>query len=205
VSIGRKPVQHFLIVQKNKQNLSLAPIKWLVGSLNLLIILPPLLFELGAEKLAKYFYFALGLVCHQRADRSFYLFGNALLHTKAEVWSKVPFDHIFTFHFRNRFVCGEEFGCKFGVCTRCTGMYLGLLIGLLTSEFLRQWRIPKIIPILLIIPMILDGGIQTIAYILAPERGFYESTNPRRFLTGLLFGFGVGYLMVSAIREPIAK
>jgi len=177
----------------------------IAAGMNLMIILPPILFELGAEKFARFLYTILGIFCHQRPDRSFYLFGESLAYPKAEVWEKVPFNNIFTFDFQERFTCGENFGCKFGVCARCTGMYSGLLIGLLISEIFLQWRIPKIIPFLLILPMILDGGIQTIAYIIAPERGFYESNNIRRLITGLLFGFGVGYWAVSAIRAPIAK
>jgi len=184
---------------------SLTAIKSLVAGINALILLPPILFEFGAEKVARYLYTALGFICHQRADRSFYLFGEHLLYPKEEVWKIVPFDEMFTLDFRHRFTCNDALGCKFGVCSRCTGMYLGLLIGLLISEFLLQYKIPKFIPILFLIPLILDGSIQTIAYIIAPERGFYESTNPRRFLTGLLFGFGVGYLTVSAIKPVIAK
>jgi uncharacterized membrane protein len=57
----------------------------------------------------------------------------------------------------------------------------------------------------MLLPLALDGAVQTIAYIIAPEQGFYESTNPRRFITGLLFGMSLGYFMVSAIKEPIAK
>lgn len=184
---------------------SLRAIQGLVVAINVLILLPPVLFQLGAERLSKYLYIALGFICHQRADRSFYLFGEHLMYPKDVVWSRVPLDNFFTFDFSQRFTCGEGLGCRFGVCSRCTGMYLGLLLGLVISEILVRFRIPKVIPILFLIPLILDGGIQTIAYILAPEHGFYESTNPRRFTTGLLFGFGVGYLMVSAIKPAIAK
>lgn len=194
--------QPFTIVRKSNP---LALVKWIVAGMNLLIVLPPILAEYGANKIAGYLYFVLGIVCHQRADRSLYLFGDALLHPKAEIWRHVPFSEIFTFDFRQRFTCSADLGCKFGVCSRCTGLYVGLLLGLLLSEFMIQWKIPKIIPILFLIPLILDGGIQTVAYILAPERGFYESTNPRRLTTGLLFGFGIGYLMVSAVKKTIAN
>ncbi len=194
--------QHSIDVESNPP---LGVLRGIVAAINVVILLPPILVQVGLEKIAKYLYIVLGVICHQRADRSFYLFGDHFLYPKAEVWKHVPFDEIFTFDFRNRFTCGEGLGCKLGVCARCTGMYLGLLIGLLISELLLQFRIPKIIPILFLIPLMLDGTIQTIAYIIAPEQGFYESTNTRRFFTGLLFGFGVGYLMISAIKPAIAK
>ena len=177
----------------------------IVSAINLLIVLPPILMEMGANKLAQGMYFMLGFICHQRADRSFYLFGNSVMYPKATVWSHVPFDRIFTLDFRQRVTCNPALGCRFGVCARCTGMYLGLLIGLFFSELLLRFKIPKFIPVLFIIPLILDGTVQTIAYILAPEHGFYESTNPKRFVTGLLFGLGIGYLAISAIKAPIAN
>lgn len=195
----------YTIVQEVESKKQIRILQSVAVGINAMIFLPPILFELGAEKFARFLYTMLGFLCHQRADRSFYLFGDSLAYPKAEVWEKLPFNEIFTLNFRERFTCGENFGCKFGVCARCTGMYSGLLIGLLVSELLLQWRIPKVIPILLMLPMILDGGVQTIAYIFAPEQGFYESNNVRRLLTGLLFGFGVGYWAVSAIRAPIAK
>ncbi len=40
--------------------------------------------------------------------------------------------------------------------------------------------------ILLLIPLILDGGMQALTY--------YESTNKRRFLTGMLFGYALSNL-----------
>ncbi|MCC7304081.1 DUF2085 domain-containing protein [bacterium] len=186
-------------------NRTLHALQLLVAGINGLILLPPILMELGAQKLARYLYFILGVVCHQRADRSFYLFGENFMYAKSVIHQKVPLDQVFTFNFQDRFTCGAGLGCRLGVCTRCTGMYLGLLLGLIASELLLKMKMPKIIPILFLIPLALDGTIQTIAYILAPEHGFYESTNSRRFITGLFFGFGVGYFVVSAIRPEIAK
>lgn len=180
-------------------------LKTLVVIVNMLVLLPPILFHLGLERIATFLYSGLGFLCHQRADRSFFLFGEQLTYEKSTVQGIVPFDQIMTISFGKRFTCNEELGCKFGVCSRCTGMYLGVLVGVFLSELMQRWKIPKIFPLFLLVPLALDGIIQTIAYVLAPERGFYESTNPRRFITGVLFGFGVGYLAVSAIKTVIAK
>lgn len=174
----------------------------LVG-INTLVLLPPILMQMGADNVAQFLYRMLGLLCHQRADRSFYLFGESLLYPKETIWQQLEFDKVFAINPANRFTCSDSLGCKFGVCARCTGTYLGLLLGLIAAEFLMQWKIPKIIPILMLLPMAIDGGIQTFAYILAPEQGFYESTNPRRFFTGLFFGLGTGYLLAEAIMRPV--
>lgn len=176
-----------------------------VVGINMAVVLPPILIHQGFDRLGNYFYRVLALFCHQRADRSFYLFGEKLLYPKQYVLNNVPFNKVFTFNFSQRLTCSDSLGCKFGVCARCTGIYLGLMIGLLLAEIIASYKIPKIIPALMLIPLAIDGTVQTIAYIIAPEHGFYESTNPRRFVTGLLFGLGLGYFMVSAIKEPIAK
>jgi uncharacterized membrane protein len=194
-------MQQFTTANKGMLNIARA----IVVGINTLTVLPPILMQLGFDRVGNYFYRALGFFCHQRADRSFYLFGEQLLYSKQHVLEQVPFNKVFTLNFSQRFTCSDSLGCKFGVCSRCTGIYLGLLIGLLLAEIIASYNIPKLIPILMLLPLALDGAVQTIAYIIAPEQGFYESTNPRRFITGLLFGMSLGYFMVSAIKEPIAK
>lgn len=172
-----------------------------IGALNSMIFLPPVLYHFGATKVASFLYSIMGFFCHQRADRSFYLFGEALNYPKEVVLSQVPFDQIMTLQFGNRFMCNDSLGCKFGVCARCTGIYMGLFSGLMLSKWIEKLKIPKIVPVLMLIPLILDGGIQTLAYIFSPEHGFYESNNIRRFVTGSLFGLSLGYFSVLTINS----
>jgi len=108
-----------------------------------LTLLPPVLYKLGATGVAKVIYVMLGFLCHQRADRSFYLFGESLTYSKEEMISAVGFDKVFTINFSERFVCNEHFGCKFGVCSRCTGIYCGLLGGMIISEIFKGKEMPK--------------------------------------------------------------
>ncbi len=78
-------------------------------------------------------------------------------------------------------------GRKFPVCARCTGELAGIAAGLLLCVL---WRPPLWLTVVLMIPMVVDGLLQA----LTP----YESTNGRRLVTGLLFGWGlVGFLQVT--------
>lgn len=71
-------------------------------------------------------------------------------------------------------------GYQFPVCARCTG----LAIGYLASLFLRQFRaLAWQQDLLLVIPLILDGGTQYLR--------MRESTQRKRLLTGILCGVGV--------------
>lgn len=71
-------------------------------------------------------------------------------------------------------------GTPFPVCARCTGELVGGVAALLTCWFFRPdaWMAA-----VLMIPMLLDGGIQ-----MATK---YESTNWKRVVTGTLFGYGL--------------
>ena len=66
------------------------------------------------------------------------------------------------------------------LCARCTGELLGILAGLLLIFF---WQPPVWIPGILLVPLILDGGIQL--------KTAYESNNRRRVITGFFFGYGL--------------
>lgn len=50
---------------------------------------------------------------------------------------------------------------------------------------------PVLYALIFMIPMIFDGGIQLLT--------IYESTNIRRFLTGLFFGYGLFYLILVSV------
>ena len=78
-------------------------------------------------------------------------------------------------------------GKQFPLCARCTGIlagyFIGIFIALITGckHYLSY--------LFLIIPMIADGGIQLIF-----KR---ESNNLRRFITGIMGGIGIIFLLIS--------
>ena len=71
-------------------------------------------------------------------------------------------------------------GRRFPLCARCTGELFGLIFGAATFAFFHPGA-P--LSALLLLPMIVDGAVQAATA--------YESTNPRRFVTGALFGYGI--------------
>lgn len=76
-----------------------------------------------------------------------------------------------SFHFRGR---------KFPICARCTGELVGILTGLAGSFF---WLPSVPAAVLMLLPLVADGFLQL--------KTRYESTNPRRVVTGFLFGYGL--------------
>lgn len=79
-------------------------------------------------------------------------------------------------------------GLQFPVCARCTGVIAGQLTALIAFPF----RIPLSVCIACLAVMGLDWSIQ--------ELGIKSSTNPRKFLTGILGGFGLFSLYVNIFK-----
>lgn len=76
-------------------------------------------------------------------------------------------------------------GEKFPICARCTGELVGIVFALVSCFFFRP-SIP--VCIVLMLPMIVDGFVQRLTS--------YESTNPRRFVTGVLFGYALFIILI---------
>ena len=76
-------------------------------------------------------------------------------------------------------------GHKFPICARCTGELVGMILSLFSCFF---FRLSILVSVLLLLPMITDGVIQAVSS--------YESNNAKRFITGLLFGYGIIMLFV---------
>ena len=80
-------------------------------------------------------------------------------------------------------------GKPFPICARCTGELVGMVLGLVVCWF---YLPPTWVPCVLLLPMILDGFWQLLTH--------RESTNPRRFATGSLFGYAlVALLFISSL------
>lgn len=80
-------------------------------------------------------------------------------------------------------------GYQFPVCARCTGIILGYILSFVYC-FLHE-KINIYSAIVMIIPMAIDGGTQYFTN--------YLSNNIKRFITGILAGFGFIQLIKSLI------
>jgi len=87
------------------------------------------------------------------------------------------------------------FGYQFPVCARCTGLGLGQLLGIIFSFLLLKYNILYFIPPAVFSFVIL--GIDGIGQFCKK----WESTNIRRFITGLLCGFFVLILFFKIVFE----
>lgn len=78
-------------------------------------------------------------------------------------------------------------GYQFPVCARCTGIFIGNIIGILLC--IMKVRISLKICVLLIFIMACDGFLQLFK--------IKESTNIRRFFIGILAGVGYIFILVN--------
>ena len=80
-------------------------------------------------------------------------------------------------------------GYQLPICARCTGVISGQLLAMLLIWFL---QIPIYVSIIMLIPLGIDWGLQFFLKIM--------STNVRRFVTGIICGFGCTYIYRDIIR-----
>jgi uncharacterized membrane protein len=85
------------------------------------------------------------------------------------------------------------FGYQFPLCARCTGIAIGHIMAFLLSPFITiKYSIS-----VLTLPLIIDGTIQYLTT--------YESTNLKRVVSGLLYGFAFTSLMIHSIKSIISS
>lgn len=173
----------------------------LVGAL-----LAPTLKHYNFDNLAHYLYRFFKLLCHQRPERSIFLFGKNYLYSKHFLIKKGYIES--TLYGNSAFLGNSLLGYKIAVCVRDLGLYLGLIssgilviwlqdyIGLLKVKVRKDKvlfsKTLKFLIIAGILPMVIDGSIQLIAFLLNFKHPFYQSHNLLRITTGYLFGLSFG-------------
>ena len=190
--------------------------------------LAPILMKAGAVGLGQASYALYSPLCHQMANRSFFLFGPQPMYSYAELLPYAPGAN--TPLGLKAFVGTAELGYKVAWSDRMVSMYGGILLGGLVFALVRRrLRTPKWwMPVLIAVPMVLDGITHTISDLagvgqgfryhngwlaaltgnLLPQ-GFYVGTmlgsfnSWMRLATGLLFGLGVAWMLYPALEDAL--
>jgi uncharacterized membrane protein len=174
-----------------------------IGMLNTIIflytggaILAPALAYLGWPRLASALYAFYSPFCHQYPFRSWFVFGERFVYPLSEAPLSVA-----AMSAAHSFIGNAEMGYKMALCQRDMAIYGAMLGAGLIYGLLPQGRRPKSLPLWIFfvfafVPMLLDGGIQWLAYAawqllpgLMAEP--FETVPAMRALTGILFGLGI--------------
>jgi uncharacterized membrane protein len=168
-----------------------------IAFVNLLLVLyigptflAPYLMETGHVGVARLIYTVYGPpACHQRPERTFFLFGPQPAYTLDEL-IQAGMDPTLTAFERRLFYGSPTLGYKMAFCQRDIAIYAGvLLFGVLYAAGGRRWLRP--LPwwglALLLLPLAIDGFTQTF--------GLRESTPDLRVITGIITaGAGVWFI-----------
>lgn len=179
--------------------------------------LAPVLMKANLTPPARVIYNLYGVVCHQLAYRSFFLFGEQFVYpremagleglkTYSQVTGLPEINSAEAILLARQFLGNERVGYKIALCQRDVAIYLGILVfGLLFSLKRNIRSLPWYVWILLgIVPIGLDGISQIISqppFNLIP---FRESTPVLRVLTGFAFGFFTAWFGFPSIEESMA-
>jgi len=100
--------------------------------------------------------------------------------------------------------CLWIFGSNMGLCSRCFGIYLGIFLIGIYLGIKAKIKINLKVSTIFMIPLLIDGITQSI--------GLRQSDNLLRFVTGFLFGLGIGsifyplyFRLVILIKKSIKK
>lgn len=183
-----------------------------------LTFLAPVMMKVGADRPARLIYRGYGLVCHQLAYRSFFLFGEQLVYPReaANVEGFVTFNNSTglgetnsvgdIFAARN-FLGDDNIGYKIALCQRDVAIYLGIFVfGILfVASGRRIPALPWYLWVLIgMVPIGLDGMSQLLSQPPFNFWDFRESTPYLRVLTGFLFGFTTAWFGFPLVEETMA-
>lgn len=148
------------------------------GIFNLLPFLAPVFMTSGLDAGGKVIYTAYSPLCHQMAQRSFFLFGDDVMYDAEQLPVTLTGTGDDTLTLR-RFKGTEELGWKVAWSDRMVYMYGGVWLAALIYALLRK-KVRPISPIwfaVLLLPMVIDGGTHFLSDLSGITKGFrYDNT-----------------------------
>lgn len=181
--------------------------------------LAPVLMKIGATGPANVIYRGYGIVCHQLAYRSFFLFGEQVAYPRSAAgvpglltWgeaSGISEDNQAQSLVQARqFVGSDLLGFKVALCQRDLAIYLSILLFIflfsLTRRQLRSlhWLVWIILGL---VPVGIDGLSQLLSQPPFNFLPFRESTPVLRLITGGLFGFMTAWFGIPMVEETMSE
>lgn len=180
----------------------------LVGLYSLFSFLPPILMKSGYSELANKGYQFYEKFCHQRVERSLFLFGEKSFYSvrklKEDEYIKIEsISNEYPEYYGHGFNGSKDLGYKVAICIRDIALYSTFAISLIFFSLRkREVKISNLIAYLLIATMIIDIAIQIPLGILHAQ-GFgllFIDNIPKRIVTGILAGFGLAVLISKIVK-----
>jgi len=208
---------------------------WLLISAFLILVIPPFLAPVfmatGLHGPGKAIYFIYSLLCHQLPQRSYFLFGQHLSYPLAQIQQAAGVSNPNDLFAMRRFIGNAQMGWKVAWSDRMISMYTSIPFFAMIWYPLRR-RLPRL-PwwgfLLLVLPMVLDGGSHFLSDLQGIGAGFRESNlwlatltkntfspafyggdgwgtfnSIMRLATGALFGLGMTWFGLPYFEETFA-
>ncbi|MGQ0601876.1 MAG: DUF2085 domain-containing protein [Anaerolineales bacterium] len=137
--------------------------------------LAPVLMKIGWAGPANVIYLIYSTQCHQLPQRSFFLFGEKLMYSLAEIqaaWQATTDPLVL-----RQFVGDAEMGWKVAWSDRMVSMYTGVFVAGLVYALLRRWMktLPLWVAVLLMLPLVMDGGTHLVSDFAGIGNGFRDT------------------------------
>ncbi len=181
--------------------------------------LAPVFMHLGWTGAGRAVYFVYSFFCHQLPERSFFLFGDKFMYSLTEI--QAAWQDTLNPMILRQFVGNDALGWKIAWSDRMISFYTSIwLFAVLWYPFRRKIKpLPWWGFVLLLLPIVLDGGTHTLSDLAGLGQGFRDTNtwlatltqnnlpaifyagdalgsfnSLMRFITGLLAGLGIAWL-----------
>lgn len=206
---------------------------WVNAAWGVLVTVPwlaPLFMKWGWTGAANVIYFIYGFLCHQLANRSFFLFGPRWMYDYTELLPYAADAN--TWWGLRAFRGTPALGYKVAWSDRMVWLYGAIFVAGLAYALLRRWWRPLPLRwfVVLLIPLVLDGGTHAISDLFGVGQGFrytnawlaaltqhalppwfYEGNKPgtfnfwMRFITGVMAGAGFVAMLYPRLDRAIRR
>jgi uncharacterized membrane protein len=207
----------------------------LLGAVNLLPFLAPVFMRLGWDGPARLIYAIYSPMCHQMAQRSFFLFGVQPMYNIAELPVILTGNKLAEMEALRAVIGSADLGWKVAWSDRMVSMFGGLWLAGILYGLLRQRRVIKPLTLvgfaLLLLPMLIDGGTHLISDAVGGLRGGFRYENQwlaaltshalptwfyvgdglgsfnswMRLISGVAFGFALIWLAYPYIHRSVSE